>query len=495
MSPGFFGKLPGRGDFVGRRLAADFVEPWDAWLQGSIAQSRAALGGDWLDIYLTSPLWRFVLSPGVCGPAAHIGVVMPSVDNVGRYFPLAAAVPCGAGGAALADAARLDAWFGAVEDLLLATLAETPLELDVFDERLSCLVVADTASVAGDAPRRRDSAPESVTRRHLRIDSTDDAGGALLALCGDALDDALGPYSVWWTQGSQRMAPCALLSPGLPEPSAYIAMLDGRWSDRGWTSGELRSTRAAGTSAAAAPAAAPAVRADLRSAAVTDSGSVRTVNEDAFACRDDGGMWLVADGLGGHQSGDTASRMVAAALEHVDGGAALAERVEQLSVALRVVNGCLRELTMDRPAEALIASTVAALLVGEGTAVCVWAGDSRVYRFRRGELQQLSNDHGAAEDDAPDSRFVTRAVGGAAALQVEVLRTDLQHGDRYLLCTDGLYSEVSPERMAAALALDGADAACAQLKEDALRGAARDNLTAVVVHVGDAIAATAVAWP
>src|SRR5690606_25700162 len=102
---------PSRGDFVGRRLPADFVGPWDAWLQSAMATSRNALGSEWLDVYLTSPLWRFALSPGACGAAGHVGVVMPSVDNVGRYFPLTAAAPRDGQSAALAEAAVLDDWY------------------------------------------------------------------------------------------------------------------------------------------------------------------------------------------------------------------------------------------------------------------------------------------------------------------------------------------------------------------------------------------------
>src|SRR5690606_39018525 len=90
--PGFYGKLPSRGDFVSRRLPQPFVATWDAWLQQGIAASQAALGQRWLDVYLTSPIWRFALAPQVCGGAAYIGVLVPSVDRVGRYFPLTAAL-------------------------------------------------------------------------------------------------------------------------------------------------------------------------------------------------------------------------------------------------------------------------------------------------------------------------------------------------------------------------------------------------------------------
>ena len=84
---GLFGKLPSHGDFLRRRASDAFVDAWDAWLRECLADSREALGERWLDVYLTSPAWRFVCAAGACGPAPVIGLMVPSVDRVGRYFP------------------------------------------------------------------------------------------------------------------------------------------------------------------------------------------------------------------------------------------------------------------------------------------------------------------------------------------------------------------------------------------------------------------------
>ena len=90
--PGWYGKLPTLGDFASRRLDGDFIEPWDLWLGDGLAGQRETLGEAWLDAYLASPTWRFVLMPGTLagldGDPAFAGVLMPSVDRVGRYFPL-----------------------------------------------------------------------------------------------------------------------------------------------------------------------------------------------------------------------------------------------------------------------------------------------------------------------------------------------------------------------------------------------------------------------
>ncbi len=90
--PGWYGKLPSLGDFASRRLPAEFINAWDAWLQEVLQATRDALGEGWLDCYLTMPIWRFVLLPGLVGPSGWAGVLMPSVDRVGRQFPLTVAV-------------------------------------------------------------------------------------------------------------------------------------------------------------------------------------------------------------------------------------------------------------------------------------------------------------------------------------------------------------------------------------------------------------------
>ena len=127
-TPGWYGKLPTLGDFASRRLEADFIEPWDLWLGDGLQAQRESMGDAWLDAYLQSPPWRFVLMPGVLhgfDPQLLIaGVLMPSVDRVGRYFPLtiAASIPSLPSTAAGYEA--LLGWMHRLEDTALDALQD-----------------------------------------------------------------------------------------------------------------------------------------------------------------------------------------------------------------------------------------------------------------------------------------------------------------------------------------------------------------------------------
>jgi len=136
MEVGIYGKLPSHGDFLRRRVPDEFIGVWDAWLQESIAASRIELGTEWLNLYLTSPAWRFYCAAGVCGPDACAGVMAPSVDRVGRYFPLTIVwrVPDDITPFTVARCA--DHWFDAVERLLVETLGADQVDFDAFDARL-----------------------------------------------------------------------------------------------------------------------------------------------------------------------------------------------------------------------------------------------------------------------------------------------------------------------------------------------------------------------
>ena len=119
--PGWHGKLPSLGDFASRRLDGGFIEAWDAWLSAGLVALRQASPEGWLAAYLASPSWRFLLMPGVmpgqAGAQAWAGVLMPSVDRVGRYFPFTVAQPLAAGPASASQNQGLWSWLARLDEL------------------------------------------------------------------------------------------------------------------------------------------------------------------------------------------------------------------------------------------------------------------------------------------------------------------------------------------------------------------------------------------
>ena len=149
---GFYGKLPSEGDFVTRRLPWEFTSVWDDWLQQGMQASREVLGARWLELYLSAPIWRFQVAPGVCGPAGWRGLFFASVDRVGRYFPLTLAFADSAAPALATLSDEPDAWI-AIEDAALAGLSPT-LPIADFD-RLTESLALPAAAASADPARPR----------------------------------------------------------------------------------------------------------------------------------------------------------------------------------------------------------------------------------------------------------------------------------------------------------------------------------------------------
>jgi type VI secretion system protein ImpM len=149
---GFYGKIPSEGDFVTRRLPWEFTSVWDEWLQQGMQASREALGARWLELYLSAPIWRFQVAPGVCGPIGWRGLFFASVDRVGRYFPLTLAFADTGPTALTALSGDAEAWI-AVEDAALSGLAPT-LAIADFDRLMEALASPAGAPGAALDPAR-----------------------------------------------------------------------------------------------------------------------------------------------------------------------------------------------------------------------------------------------------------------------------------------------------------------------------------------------------
>jgi type VI secretion system protein ImpM len=228
--PGFYGKFPELGDFVNRRLPRAFLDPWDEWLQSAIAISREQLADKWLDLYLNAPVWCFVLSGGLCGELPWAGLMMPSVDRVGRYYPLtlATSLPLDVNPFQLSIAGRN--WFEQSTEVMLTALDEQDFDMDVFDDRVMALgaVAGIAESGAVSSQFGFGSAWRIPLDTHARIVSV------LPGLMHQLVLQRLGAYSLWWTAGSQFVEPSMLLTAALPVPHDFSALLNGDWRSGNW---------------------------------------------------------------------------------------------------------------------------------------------------------------------------------------------------------------------------------------------------------------------
>jgi type VI secretion system protein ImpM len=200
-APGFYGKVPNLGDFVSRRLPPAFIEILDAWSRLLLTSSRAALGDAWLPAWLGAPIWHFGLGPGFLGDDQAWGVLIPSVDRVGRHFPFTIVGPTVPGGRPLRD------WALAIESLALAAL-DDGFSPDTLEQSLADL----------GPPARRRAGPGPL-QQTLPADPGD---------WPDLVDNTPGPApgeSLWWTRGASAVPPTLLCGPGLPSAEIAACMI------------------------------------------------------------------------------------------------------------------------------------------------------------------------------------------------------------------------------------------------------------------------------
>ena len=232
---GFCGKLPIRADFVTRRVPLAYVERWHDWLAEALAAVRDALGEGWLDAYLYGPIWRFAVPAGLAGPHAVAGTLMPSVDSVGRYFPLTIALPLASTPALANMVMHGRGWFEDAEAFSLAAL-EGEIDIDALGERLAALPLPPiTAGSSSGAI----GAPSAIARPGIAfiLGAEDGAGENLLAQ--HAGPNLAAGNSVWWTRGAERMPPAVAMASALPAPASFAAMLSGEWAKYGWQEDNL----------------------------------------------------------------------------------------------------------------------------------------------------------------------------------------------------------------------------------------------------------------
>ena len=218
FASGWYGKTPAAGDFVARRVPGAFCEAWGRWLQGALAEAPARLGGRWPQDFLCMPVWRFVLGPGVVTPNAWAGVMAPSVDAVGRYFPLALASalpPVPVDLVATLFAARR--WYDEMEQVAFSAIGPD----------------ADVAALDADTAAR--PFPAEYLRSGDGQAGRPSAGVTLMTL---REAPARAPKAAWLAEASEIFGRTLLVCDCLPPAGPFCAMMDGRWQEHGWASRE-----------------------------------------------------------------------------------------------------------------------------------------------------------------------------------------------------------------------------------------------------------------
>ncbi|MBI3560583.1 MAG: serine/threonine-protein phosphatase [Gammaproteobacteria bacterium] len=230
------------------------------------------------------------------------------------------------------------------------------------------------------------------------------------------------------------------------------------------------------------------------SSSATDMGTVRKMNEDAVLSRPEIGVWVVADGMGGHEAGNIASRIVVEAFTDMVKPAFLDDLVTSIETKLHDANSRLLEYSEIMLEGRVVGSTFVCLAIHGQIGVCLWAGDSRLYRYRNNQLTQLSRDHSYVAElleqgsispqealNHPEANVITRAIGTSQELYIDLDVFSLQLGDIYLLCSDGLYNAIDLQNIIKQLSHPDLESTVKGLIDDALSRGAADNVSAIVV--------------
>lgn len=250
------------------------------------------------------------------------------------------------------------------------------------------------------------------------------------------------------------------------------------------------------------------IKAPLHGYAVglTDAGRIREENQDAFFINEDLGIFAVMDGAGGMSDGARASALVKEALGTITNPQSAEDLFNQFEARVIDAKGHIEQAAA-RASGARMGTTIAALLISGTHFVCLWAGDSRVYRCRQGRLEQLTTDHTEAQElvdkkvlTAEEAKrygrghVITRAIGSGIDLELDIVSGNLRPADRFLLCSDGLTGHLD-DAVIGTLLMDGAAQSSASgLLKGALDSGGSDNVTVVIVDIDRASALGGGAW-
>ena len=435
---GFFGKLPSHGDFVSMGFGRNLQSALDAWLQAGLQAVQQELGEDWERRFRLMPAWRFIIEHGLWGPATIAGVLLPSLDRVGRSFPLVIATQLH-GFAEHPRQLYLDGtWFTAVE-----AIAESSAKRDF-----------DINHFTTSLKRLRSLRPADLAENEILQDRASSRG------------------TIWWRIDPEEQRAKGFGVSGAPEPEHFPKLLHDN---------SPAATAAARPETAATPGPVivePQPPLVLRHSHATHVGTRLTVNADALLVSETPSLFAVADGVGDSNAAAEAGKIAVHVLAETAKQQTIEALVQEVKGKLGRAHGLLQSAYHSENREPSAASIVVLATLRESCTL-LWVGDARCYLLRDGMMRCLTRDH----VEIGLRRTLSRAIGLRGHLVPEVLSGGLQTGDRLLLCSAPLPGAV-PERSIAEILLSAKiEKAADILVQEGLIANCRDNLSAIVIDV------------
>jgi serine/threonine protein phosphatase PrpC len=245
---------------------------------------------------------------------------------------------------------------------------------------------------------------------------------------------------------------------------------------------------------------------DVESCGQSHVGLMRDLNEDRYLVKSESGLFVVADGMGGHDAGEVASTSIVEHLKSIGIPSSAPDLKARFEDRVVTANREIRAIASRNGST--IGSTVAALLAFERQYACIWVGDSRIYMLRNGKLSQLSRDHTEMQElldrglltpeEAvawPRRNVVTRAIGAVDDPAFDIAHGQIQPDDKFLICSDGLTAHVTDDEIGSMLAETSVQEGCGDLIQLALERGGTDNVTVIIVQFREASEPSSGFWP
>ena len=516
---GVYGKLPCAGDFFYRHLSASTLEALDRFHAQSLYELQKTYANQWQERFLHSAAWCCYIPRHCWADSSFLGVIVPSCDRVGRAYPLTLLLPLTPALEPMIFALPFERWLKRSQSIIQAGLEQQFSDTDAFFQALSA-----TTQILGDWFRLGGSPPSYHRLTFQQPWTPSDAIAFAWA------SEHCSHRSIWWRYPDQGTGQLHYFD-GLPLAQQYAELLDADVSLGGATvqlpvdslsAGKLVEPEPQSATDPAKPVLSDAHSATLlpqqaempmqeaylsadyhdplsnvallggsevtpsysaQATVFSEIGHVRKQNEDAYLCCSESGLWLVADGMGGLSQGGLASQMIVDWVKQIELQGDIQQRSEQLCQQIRQANHSIFTHALKQGCRC--GSTVVALVQYQTNCAVVWAGDSRLYRFRAGQLMQMTQDHSPHSDMLQHRSVINRAIGPEAEVDLDCHQFAWQLGDRFLLCSDGVYNFIEPAALQNCMAIDSLQGCVDAIEQQVLAGAARDNLTAIVVDMAN----------